>query len=608
MCGILGVISNKTLAFEKGLEEMAHRGPDFSATHTFKNLTVGHNRLSIIDLDVESNQPFHIGDHTIVFNGEIYNYLKIKDKLLAEGHTFRTKGDTEVLLTWLIAKGIEGISEVDGMFAFAWLNKKSSELIVCRDSLGIKPLYIYQKENDLVFSSEIKSIFSLYPEAKRIDNNLIAEYLINGFIYEPETGFENIRKLEPGSYEKYDLNAQILEKNVYWSLISIDKKVVNANDVEEAIKSAITDHLVADVPVGLFFSGGIDSSILLTQTKSKILPVTVKSSKEEYEKAGMTNDYHYALKIGELLDVHIESIELLNEKSNSNDFLNMIEEVAIGNEELIADFTFQSSKLLSQKVREKDFIVMLSGMGADEIFAGYPRYRLVKYESLFKIAKPLIRLLKKSKSFSKKVDRFENYYNEKSFGMRYGSLLGFYSREEVKTLLKKEEGIQRFEKKIERILEPAKNYSNLRKAMYLDFYGFLSHNFLVSDKSSMQASIELRVPLATKKLYELSWRLKDSDLVNFFKLKKPLRSFLLKYIPKEIVDRKKAGFNPPLDVQIKSLGKDKILQTLEENGLFSVLDRNMVEDILQEHFNNEKNNTYKIYQLLHLSFWLKNYA
>lgn len=608
MCGILGTISNKNLKFEKGLNEMHHRGPDFSAIYQYENLTLGHNRLSIIDVDVESNQPFKIEQHTIVFNGEIYNYLKLKEILLSEGYTFRTKGDTEVLLAWLIVKGIERINKVEGMFSFAWFNEDTCELVVCRDSIGIKPLYLYQNKDVLLFSSEIKSIFSLYPESKKIDQDLIAEYLLNGFIYEPETGFVNIRKLEPGSYERYNLNGELINKEVYWSLSNIDNKKTSIEEVYEEIKESVEEHLMADVPIGLFFSGGIDSSILLTQTKSKILPVTVKAKEEEYEEAGMTSDYEYALKIGELLNVDIESIELLEKSSTNDDFLNLVEEVAIGNEELIADFTFQSSKLLSQKVREKDFIVMLSGMGADEIFAGYPRYRMVKYEALFKLIKPFTAFLKKSKSLSKKIDRFENYYKEKSFGMSYSSLLGYYSRKEVGSLLYVNKGIEKFERKIERILEPAKNYSNLRKAMYLDFYGFLSHNFLVSDKSSMQSSIELRVPLATKKLYELSWRLKDSKLVSFRRLKKPLRNFLLKYLPKSVIDRKKAGFNPPLDTYIRNLGKSKTLQVFEQNNLFSVLNRCMVEDIINEHYDNEKNNTYKIYQLLHLSYWLKNYS
>ena len=609
MCGVLGSISAKFLDYEKGIKSMEHRGPDFNDTFNYKNLILSHSRLSIIDLDSKSNQPFTIGNHTIVFNGEIYNFLGLKEILLSEGHQFQTDGDTEVLLLWLIHKGIECVNEVEGMFAFSWFNKITKELILCRDSLGIKPLYIYEDHENLIFASEIKSIFALYPESKKIDKTLIAEYLLNGFIYEPDTGFEKIRKLRPGSYEKYDLKGNFITNNQYWELseISTEKAIRNSKEINDEIKTSINQHLVSDVPVGLFYSGGIDSSIILTETRSEIAPFTIKSSEEDYKQAGMTSDYNYAVNIAEHLNLNISSIELTNKETTNNDFLKLIEEVAVGNEELMADFTFQSSKLLSQKVRDKGFIVMLSGMGADEIFAGYPRYKFVKYDYLFKIAQPILPLLKGVKYFSKKVDRFNNYFFETDFISRYTSLIGYFSSKEVSLLLGSKSGIDKYKLKLNLILEPVRNLSNLRKAMYLDFYGFLAHNFSVSDKSSMLASIEVRLPLATKRLYEITWGLKDNFLVSLSRLKKPLRNFLIKLVPKKLIDRKKAGFNAPLDLSINKLGKELILEVFLTNKLFTTLNQDEVEYIVNSHFERKSNNTYKIYQLLHLSYWMKNF-
>ena len=609
MCGILGSISNNKFDFNNGIKSMVHRGPDFSDTFNYKNITLCHSRLSIIDLDSKSNQPFTIGNHTIVFNGEIYNYLDLKEILIADGHEFQTNGDTEVLLLWLIHKGIECINEVEGMFAFSWFNKSSKELILCRDSLGIKPLYFYQDDENLIFASEIKSIFALYPQSKKIDKNFIAEYLLNGFIYEPDTGFEKIRKLKPGSYEKYDLKGNLITKNQYWELskVSDEKAIENSKEINNKIKSSINEHLISDVPVGLFYSGGIDSSIILTETRSRIAPFTIKSSEEDYKQAGMTSDYNYAVKIAEHLNLNISGIELTHKEMTNNDFLKLIEEVAIGNEELMADFTFQSSKLLSQKVRDLGFIVMLSGMGADEIFAGYPRYKFVKYDYLFKYALPIIPFLKRVKYFSKKVERFNNYFLETDFIARYTSLIGYFSSKEVSLLLGSNSGIDKFKLKLNLILEPVRNLSNLRKAMFLDFYGFLAHNFSVSDKSSMLASIEVRLPLATKRLYEITWGLKDNFLVSFFRLKKPLRNFLIGLIPKKLIDRKKAGFNAPLDLSINKLGKELILEVFLTNKLFNTLNQVEVEYIVNSHFEGKANNTYKIYQLLHLSYWMKNF-
>ena len=322
----------------------------------------------------------------------------------------------------------------------------------------------------------------------------------------------------------------------------------------------------------------------------------------------MTSDYNYAVNIAEHLNLNISSLELTNKETTNNDFLKLIEEVAVGNEELMADFTFQSSKLLSQKVRDKGFIVMLSGMGADEIFAGYPRYKFVKYDYLFKIAQPILPLLKGVKYFSKKVDRFNNYFSETDFISRYTSLIGYFSSKEVSLLLGSKSGIDKFKLKLNLIIEPVRNLSNLRKAMYLDFYGFLAHNFSVSDKSSMLASIEVRLPLATKRLYEITWGLKDNFLVSLSRLKKPLRNFLIKLVPKKLIDRKKAGFNAPLDLSINKLGKKLIQELFITNKLFSILDQNQVKHIVNNHFEGKSNNTYKIYQLLHLSYWIKSFS
>ncbi|CAM1373370.1 conserved hypothetical protein [Tenacibaculum litopenaei] len=608
MCGILGYISKQELKLHEGLIEMEHRGPDAQGIYEFQNLKMGHRRLSIIDLNEGANQPFIYQNQILVFNGEIYNYKELKAILLAEGVDFQTESDTEVLLHWLIKKGIEQIGQVEGMFSFAWFNETSKKLFLVRDSLGIKPLYVYQEEGKLIFSSEIKSIFSVLPEAKRIDESCLAEYLLNGFIYEPETGFKNIRKIAQAGYEVYDLDANLLEEVKYWNLSKAPKMKSSNSIIEKEIDNSIREHLVADVPVGLFFSGGIDSSIILSQTRNTILPITVKSSENDYKEAGMSSDYDYAMEIGKKLNIDVEAIPL--EETETNDkFLALVEEVAIGNEELIADFTYQSSKLLSEKAKAKGLTVMISGMGADEIMAGYPRYKLVKYDGLLGLMKPLVRVFgKRSKWMAKKAERFQNYFDAKDFSMKYTSLIGYFSMSEVESLLESKTGIDRYKDKLDRLLAPVKGMSKLRKAMYLDYFGFLSHNFSVSDKSSMQASIELRVPLATKRLYELSWNLKDIGLIDLFKFKKPLRAYLLKYLPKKIVDRKKAGFNPPMDNFIYQLGFESILEVYRKNGLFEFVKEEVVREIAQKHFDKRVNNTYKLYQLLHFSYWLKNYA
>ncbi|MCO5268226.1 MAG: asparagine synthase (glutamine-hydrolyzing) [Brumimicrobium sp.] len=611
MCGIIGSINIEKYKIVTGLNKLHHRGPDAQNIYTCEQVVLGHVRLSIRDLNEGANQPFRINNEIIVFNGEIYNYQLLKTRLEKKGIKFKTSSDTEVLLQWLINQGIEGISDVEGMFAFAWYSEDTNRLILCRDQLGIKPLYTYHSKTDLLFCSEIKAMFEVKPDIKEIDESQITEFLLNGFLYEPDTGFKNIFKVKPGSYEIYDSHSNLIERVEYWNINSVKSLPSDINKLEELIDQTIAEHLVADVPVGLFFSGGIDSSIILTKINRTIKPITIKSSDIQYKNSGMSNDYSYAKQIADLVNIQLDEVRLDLVTLSNDDFLSLINEVATGNEEMMSDFTFQSSKTLSLYAQSKGYKVMLSGMGADELFAGYPRYKLVRYESFFRLSKPFVFLLQKNKWFSKKIERFNSFFKERDFGLKYTSLIGVFSKNEVQNLtdkLKSQDGIFRYEQKIQKKLCEVKNQTNLKKAMYLDLTGFLSHNFLVADKSSMLASLELRVPLATKKLFEFAWNLKDQQLLSIRRNKKPLRNILLKKISRSIVDRKKAGFNAPLDDFINRLDSDKILDILLKNGLFKFINQSAVESVIFEHFSHKRNNTYKIYQLLYLSYWLKNFS
>ncbi len=609
MCGILGGINNKEFNYPDGLKSILHRGPDYQGCEKIDNFVFCHSRLSILDLDERSHQPFSKGSHLLIFNGEIYNFLELKIILEEKGFKFETSSDTEVLYNWLIFKGIQGIEDLEGMFSFAWYDKKNQNLYLCRDSLGIKPLYIYREQDKLIFSSEIKAILKTCPEAKDIDDKLIAEYFLNGFIYEPHTGFKDIRKLEPGTYEKFDINGNLLLKQTYWSLESLNTKyqTISKDFMSGELSKSVKNHLHSDVPIGLFFSGGIDSSVILTQTKSIINPIVFKPKKSDLKNSGMSDDFYYAKKITNYLGVNFEQYQFDDFINSNETFLNMIKKVAINNEELMADFTFLNSAKLSEIAAKNNYKVILSGMGADEIFGGYPRYKLIKYKKLFRIFLPFSSILKYIPWFSKKIDRFKSFYKNNDFAMSYTSLIGYYTENEVSKLLGNNLGIEKFKHKMNNILSKVTSLSNLRKSMYLDFYGFLSHNFLVADKSSMMSSVEMRIPLATKILYEITWGLKDRVLLDIFSSKKPLRFFLKQYLPSKFFKRKKAGFNPPLDNYINNLGSNNVIITLEKNKIFQVIDKEFVKEILDAHYSNKSNNTYKIYQLLHFSFWYNEF-
>lgn len=613
MCGLIGYFSSDGYSddLNKKLELIKHRGPDSQGIYKdFQDnvsIGLGHVRLSILDLSDVSNQPFtsSCGRFIMVYNGEIYNYIQLKDKL--KDYKFRTTSDTEVLLNLYIKYGAAMLNDLEGMFAFLIYDKKTKTLFAARDHLGIKPLYIYHDDKKIIFSSEIKTIWKFKDVEKQIETSTFSEFFMNGFLYEPDTGFKNVIKLPPGNY--LNLNSSLkLKFERYWKIrIDEDKKKYSIQEVKELIDRSIKQHLVSDVPVGLFFSGGVDSTVLLNSLKNKIDPVIVKSNDKEVRNSGTTNDFYYAKKITDIWNIKMEKIELNEVIETSEDFINYIDLLSQETEEPISDFTFVASKLISKESRKKGYKVMLSGMGADELFGGYPRYKLVQFEKVYySLHKFLPKWLLKRKSFAKKVDRFNAYFSDAPFEVRYSNLIGYFSQNEISQLLKSAD-FSPINQKLELITSHLpENTSNLKKAMYLDMFGFLSHNFLVADKSSMLASIELRVPLASKSLLEKVMTIKTSNLLSLQSTKKVLKSILRGSLGRDIIHRKKAGFNPPLDSRILLLGKRRIIEILEKNNAFEVLNKNFVISDLELHFSGKKNHTFRIFQILYFSFWLKN--
>lgn len=622
MCGIIGYIGSSVHNLERILPVIKHRGPDGSGTYYnskdgYNHVGFGHVRLSIIDPNACSNQPLFsaCGNYVITYNGEIYNYKELRDTYLAD-YSFNTNSDTEVILALYRKLGKKSFSLLHGMFAFAIHDKANDQIVLVRDQLGIKPLYLCSYNESIYFASEIK-VFKEFGINSEIDDSSISEFLINGFIYEPETGFKNITKLRQGHYLELNLSADqkisYTNQKAYWLP---GERGTELHDLEKEICQSIEEHLVSDVEVGLFFSGGVDSSILLSHLGKSIRSLTVKSHPDSVAKSGITDDYYYARKVAEELGVSgVETIQLEPDRINSKQFLQSVEEVSRNNEELISDYTFISSRLISASARKSGLKVVLSGMGADELFGGYPRYVLMRYYNLLQFIgktgfyKILSKALGGKPWFQKKVERFNSFFEEKNFVFKYSSLVGYFSNSELKSLLKPEyQSTLGFEKKAEAILSRHTNKSPLKKSMIMDLSGFLSHNFAVADKSSMAESIEVRVPLATKQLFDLSLAQPDKNLVSGFRTKPLLKNILEKTLSKKIVNRSKAGFNPPLDNYISEMGAKLAFQYMSENGLLNYCHKDYVQKLITEHYEKQKNNTYKIYTLLYLSSWLKNFT
>jgi len=609
MCGIVGYTGKQRYELEPHLKQMEHRGPDSSGTYYTDSFGLGHVRLSIVDTGKGANQPYVVDneDYVIVFNGEIYNFKMLREQLVDKGHTFSTESDTEVLLKMYMEFGLNMFSHLDGMFAFSIFDKAKNTLILARDHLGIKPIYYHidKLKEEFYFASELSTLFK-FPIKKEFDEKALTEFLFNGWLYEPNTAFLEVYKVFPGEYIQINLDDFEIKKEIYFDISDKKNIVIPKNNIDDIIDDSIQLQSYNEVQIGNFFSGGIDSTVIATLINKKIHNLTVSYNKTDLAVANISDDADYAKQIGDILNLNIDYITM----PTLLEPLEQIKYLAENTEDLIADFTFLASEAISAEAAKRDYKIMLSGMGADELFCGYQRYYMVKYEAIYKgisiLLQPFYSILKRSKILSKRIERFYSYLKAKSFAIGYSHIIGFYTYDEIKAMVKDKNSIKEYENKVDKLLNRVKGVSKLKQAMYLDLYGYLSHNFSVADKSSMLHSIELRVPLVTKNILEKLFYGKDSELISFRKTKLPLRNILYKFIPEKIVDRKKVGFNPPLDKMIQDIGKEKIEYLLKDSPLMMYLNFDYIYKIIEEHFLGNANNTYKIFQIIYLHYWLLN--
>lgn len=613
MCGISGYLSVKNMAnqLDESILAIKHRGPDSNGvknliTPSGKHLGFGHVRLSILDLSNNGHQPMisACNDILMIFNGEIYNYIALKAKLDISKLT--GSSDSEVLLEYYSKFGIEGFANLRGMFAVAFYHISSGKLIVARDSMGIKPVYYKNDSSGFYFSSEVKGINSFLNEKMQVCKNSLFEFLNCGFVYEPNTGYEGVFKVPAGGY------LEITDESfAVYNFFNIDYETKNKKFNKNMVSDGISSQLASDVKMGMFFSGGLDSSVIAAITR--LDGVFASYSKDEIQETGSVDDSPYALEIADQLNIKLIEDDFFDNTNSPASIINSMKTVALNSEELMCDFTFFASLKLSKIAKNHGYKVMLSGMGGDEAFVGYPRYLLLtqkKYKYIYQLLKvPLVfSIVKKISFLKKKADRFVSFYKEKKFVLAYSRLLGYLDKNEIQSLWIGSDFSHRqnaFVSRMNKLLVGFEGDSDLIKALILDYSGFLSHNLSVADKSSMMESLELRVPLLDQDSYcsYISSLRAGTEKVVFGK--QALKNILLNYLPKRLVERKKSGFNPPLDTKINALGLALIKSELKKSKLSSYIQINTVLNIVDEHFLNKRNNTYKIWQFLYLAYWLE---
>jgi len=572
MCGIAGFYSTGNKMSAEDLRIMAqrieHRGPDAEGFYTHRYVGLAHKRLSIIDLSTAANQPMvsKCGRYVMVFNGEIYNYLALRKELSEEYQiTFNTQSDTETLLEGFAVWGTSIFKKLCGMFALIIYDISENKLIICRDRLGIKPLFYFHKEHDFIFASEIKSILALEQIRKQntINYEAINGYLHLGYIPQPHTIYSHIFKFPSGCWAEINDGQIRIER--YWQPIDIIKSNTT-NDEKLAkeqlhflLKHIIKEHLICDVPFGTLLSGGIDSS-LVTALAKEVSDKPIHTFSIGFDE-GKYNESVYARQVASHLGtVHNELF--VTEK----DALALIPRLIDFYDEPYADSSAIPTYLVS-KLTKEHVTMALSGDGGDELFLGYGAYPWAK-----RLNNPLIKLMRQSASclLSQMGNRYKraagvlNYPDEKTLKSHIFSQEQYlFSRPEITNLLK--EHYKRDFVLEEHLIKASRKLSVIEQQSLFDINYYLKDDLLVKvDRASMQHSLEVRVPLLDHRLVEFALNLHPKLRLNGKTSKYLLKEVLYDYVPKELFERPKWGFSIPLEKWMKNQISPYINDSLSE--------------------------------------------
>jgi len=623
MCGIAGSCNfiGKRVErpdIERMIKTLVHRGPDDAGVYisadqhpdTPAQAGLGHRRLSIIDLKT-GHQPMSNEDDSlwIVCNGEIYNFLEIKERLLSKGHRFKTKSDTEVILHLYEDKDLECVRDLRGMFAFAIWDVKKKRLFLARDRVGKKPLAYYQDGANLIFASEIKAL--LQNGIKReIDLGSIDYFLTYGYVPSPQSILKAAKKLPPGHILTYDRNGLTITR--YWR-ISYKKKKISFAESKERLKEILTEsvrlRLISDVPLGAFLSGGIDSSIVVA-LMSKLSGSRVKTFSIGFEEEAY-NELKFARKVAQRY--HTEHREFVVKP----DAFDVLKKLVWYYNEPFGDSSCIPSYYVAKMSRE--FVpVALNGDGGDESFVGYERYRGTQIaRHLRYLPKPLIKTilpLFKTKSRYRYIERFlKGLLNHGDEWRRYASWISCFQQEDKQYLYSDGFKGALNNDVVAYILKWAEE-SNLNnaaeKAMEVDINSNLPEDLLVKmDIASMANSLEARAPFLDHNVMEFAASLPIEFKMRSFKLKYLLKELAQDLLPKEILQRRKMGFAVPIDkwfrTSLKQCAYDTLLNKKSiERGYFR---KDYIKALLDEHCSERFNHGARIWSLLNLEIWHRTF-
>lgn len=594
MCGIYGSTKKYSQnTFLEKLERISFRGPDFSDIKDYDKVVFGHNRLAIIDLDQRSNQPFDFGPVSITFNGEIYNFLDLKKNLIAKGHLFSTNSDTEVVCASYLEYGEDCLSMFNGMFAFVIYDRRNNILFGARDRVGQKPFYYTLKNSEFEFASQISSI--AIGNSMSMNDASLSKMLLWKYIPEPDTIYQDVHKLKAGYCFTYDLDTKTYKDAQYWEVPnnynSFQGDYLEAQEeLKSILGNAVSRRMLSDVPLGIFLSGGIDSSIIasLAQEGSsgRVKTFSIGFEEEEYDES------QYAEQMANRLGT-----DHLRISCYMNEGLELIKSYDVSYDEPFSDSSAIPTMLLSKYTREH-VTVALSGDGGDENFIGYHMYPVLeKFNRIYKIPFVLrkaaagVATLFPQRKF-RNASRVFNYKNIEEFH--------YCQMRKIDTSLL-----------IDSALADSCEYRYmfdrdkpiLEKATDFDFKTFVAGDANTKvDRASMAYSLEVRSPFYDHEVIDFSRSLPTSFKYSEGNKKRILKDLLSNYIDdEEFLQRKKAGFTMPFALWFQNELKDYVLDELTDSNLKTIPNLNFKEAkiAIKEHIFDKSYNHYpKIWNLI----------
>ena len=627
VCGIAGCYQQ---AYGQKLvdimsERIAHRGPDASRTWSHEDARVsiqlGHRRLSIIDLSAAADQPLSKHGLTLVYNGELYNYKELRAQLASQGASFATTSDTEVVLEAWRYWGPEALRRFRGMFAFALADEASGGLVLARDPLGIKPLYFLPRGEGVLFASELKALVAAVGPELRIEPGALVASMLYYWVPEQWCAVAGVRKLPAGSWARFSPGGRA-QLEYYWRIAEVAEEAEEgpAIGLGTVIEESVAAHLVSDVPVSSFLSGGLDSSIvtvLAHQKAQEIDAYTITFRAEDQRLEAMPDDAVYARKVAARFGVDLHEIEI------SPDIVGLLPRIVDVLDEPIGDPAAINTLLMCEAARERGVKVILSGMGADELFGGYRKHLACvmasRYRRLPGISRAVVRYTAdrfpvsfqgrglRHARWGKRFLTFAELPEEPRFRRSYT----LYDADDLAALVSPDLAgyVDQLIEDHSDIYHDNSLHDEVNRMCLADTRLFLPGlNLAYTDRASMAASVEVRVPFVDPLVARAAFSIRGTNKVRNGKGKVVLKQAAKSWLPREIVHRPKASFSAPLRAWVRNDLQEVIMDVLVGGELAGsgIIRPDALRRLIQDEQAGREDLSKQIWQLLTLELWYRN--